>query len=247
MVAAVGLVLGPVLGRGARTDRVASGCSGSTCRFALVGSLWGGLVLSELAKAATMSAALDPFGTLTFVGRPGGGSCSACRRAACRGGSDPVVIVSLGPRPPCLLPLFVLIEDRGGRAPCSTSRSSKTACSPPPRAAAFINGAVRALRSCSCSSSTSRGAQGDSPLTAGIKLAPMAIGMLIASPLAGVWADRRWVAPWLAALGMVCLGGGAGRDDHPGARGPRTGRGAVWLFVVGVGSGHVQLAQTPPP
>ena len=30
-----------------------------------------------------------------------------------------------------------------------------------------------------------QGAQGDDPITAGIKLAPMAIGMLIASPLAG--------------------------------------------------------------
>ena len=36
-----------------------------------------------------------------------------------------------------------------------------------------------------------QGAQGDDPITAGIKLAPMAIGMLISSPLAGIWADRR--------------------------------------------------------
>ena len=35
-----------------------------------------------------------------------------------------------------------------------------------------------------------QGAQGDDPITAGIKLAPMAIGMLVASPLAGIWADR---------------------------------------------------------
>ena len=36
-----------------------------------------------------------------------------------------------------------------------------------------------------------QGVQGDSPILAGIKLAPLAIGMLIASPLAGIWADRR--------------------------------------------------------
>src|SRR5207302_9309243 len=47
-----------------------------------------------------------------------------------------------------------------------------------------------------------QGAQGADPLTAGIELAPMAIGMLIASPLAGVWADRRG-ARMRAALGVV--------------------------------------------
>ena len=45
-----------------------------------------------------------------------------------------------------------------------------------------------------------QGAQGDDPITAGIKLAPMAIGMLISSPLAGIWADRHGSRA-LAALG----------------------------------------------
>ena len=36
-----------------------------------------------------------------------------------------------------------------------------------------------------------QGVQGDSPIVAGIKLAPLAIGMLFSSPLAGIWADRR--------------------------------------------------------
>ena len=47
-----------------------------------------------------------------------------------------------------------------------------------------------------------QGAQGDDPITAGIKLAPMAIGMLVASPLAGIWADRHGSRA-LAALGML--------------------------------------------
>ena len=47
-----------------------------------------------------------------------------------------------------------------------------------------------------------QGVQGDDPITAGIKLAPMAIGMLVASPLAGIWADRHG-SRTLAALGMV--------------------------------------------
>ena len=45
-----------------------------------------------------------------------------------------------------------------------------------------------------------QGAQGDYPITAGIKLTPLAIGMLIASPLAGIWADRHG-SRTLAALG----------------------------------------------
>ena len=47
-----------------------------------------------------------------------------------------------------------------------------------------------------------QGAQGDDPITAGIKLAPMAIGMLVASPLAGIWADRHG-SRTLAAAGML--------------------------------------------
>ena len=47
-----------------------------------------------------------------------------------------------------------------------------------------------------------QGAQGDDAVTAGIKLAPMAIGMLVASPLAGIWADRHG-SRLLAAGGMA--------------------------------------------
>ena len=41
-----------------------------------------------------------------------------------------------------------------------------------------------------------QGAQGDDPITAGIKLAPMAIGMLVSSPLAGLAADRHGSRAW---------------------------------------------------
>ena len=75
-----------------------------------------------------------------------------------------------------------------------------------------------------------QGAQGDDPITAGIKLTPMAIGMLIASPLAGIWADRHGSRA-LAALGMLVSAVGPGPDDHaPGATAP-TGRapcGCCW-------------------
>ena len=41
-----------------------------------------------------------------------------------------------------------------------------------------------------------QGAQGDDPILAGIKLAPMAVGMLIASPIAGIYADRHGSNSW---------------------------------------------------
>src|SRR5262249_17188530 len=47
-----------------------------------------------------------------------------------------------------------------------------------------------------------QGPQGQSPIMAGVELAPLAIGMLVASPIAGVIADRRG-SRGLAALGMV--------------------------------------------
>ena len=47
-----------------------------------------------------------------------------------------------------------------------------------------------------------QGDKGQDPITAGIELAPMAIGMLIASPIAGVYADRRG-SRMLSAAGMA--------------------------------------------
>ena len=35
-----------------------------------------------------------------------------------------------------------------------------------------------------------QGVHGDDPITAGLQLSPMAIGMLVSSPLAGVWAEK---------------------------------------------------------
>ena len=62
-----------------------------------------------------------------------------------------------------------------------------------------------------------QGAQGDDPITAGIKLAPMALGMLVASPLAGIWADRHGSRA-LAALGMLVSAARPCRDDDPAGR-----------------------------
>ena len=52
-----------------------------------------------------------------------------------------------------------------------------------------------------------QGPQGDDPIIAGLKLIPLAIGMLVASPIAGWWADRHGSrAP--AVLGMLLTAAG---------------------------------------
>src|SRR5262249_21281074 len=80
-----------------------------------------------------------------------------------------------------------------------------------------------------------QGVQGDSPIIAGVKLAPLAVGMLISSPLAGIWADRRG-SRGMAVLGMLVTAAGLalmttlGRDTTYVASG-------VYMFIVGIGSG----------
>ena len=64
-----------------------------------------------------------------------------------------------------------------------------------------------------------QGVKGDDPVLAGVKLAPLAIGMLIASPLAGIWADRHGSRA-LAALGMVVSAVALAGDDDARRRQP---------------------------
>ncbi len=87
-----------------------------------------------------------------------------------------------------------------------------------------------------------QGAQGDDPITAGVKLAPLALGMLVSSPLAGIYADRR-DSRVLASLGMVVTAVGLvgmtwlQRDSSYWI-------GAFWLAVVGIGSGMFNSPNT---
>ena len=87
-----------------------------------------------------------------------------------------------------------------------------------------------------------QGAQGDSPITAGIKLAPMAIGMLVASPLAGIWADRHG-SRMLAALGMLISALALALMTTLQAHSPYW-QSMLWLGLVGVGSGMFNSPNT---
>jgi MFS family permease len=160
-------------------------------------------------------------------------------RGGISGWNDPVVIGGLVAGA-VLLPTFVAIERRG-RAPMLDLTIFKNRLFAAATGAAFINGLSRfALMFIFVF--YFQGAQGDDPITAGIKLAPLAIGMLVSSPIAGLWADRRG-SRGLAALGMVVSAAGlaAMTTLEPGSPYIES---TLWLFTVGVGSGMFNSPNT---
>ncbi|MGZ6644789.1 MAG: MFS transporter, partial [Solirubrobacteraceae bacterium] len=139
-----------------------------------------------------------------------------------------------------LLPLWVLIE-RHGRAPMLDLTIFENKLFAAATGAAFINGLSRfALMFVFVF--YFQGAQGDDPITAGIKLTPMAIGMLISSPAAGVYADRRG-SRTLAALGMLLSAVALALMTTLQPHSPFW-QSALWLLIVGIGSGMFNSPNT---
>jgi EmrB/QacA subfamily drug resistance transporter len=236
MVAAIGLVLGPVLG-GALVAISWHWVFWFNVPFGIAGAVWGGLVLHELAKRDSVRG-LDMLGTVTFViGLTG--LVLGISKGGIAGWSDPVVIAGLIAGV-VLLPLFVAIEHRG-RAPMLDLTIFRNRLFAAATGAAFINGLSRfALMFVFVF--YFQGAQGDDPITAGIKLSPMAVGMLISSPLAGLWADRHG-SRVLAALGMVVTAAGLALMTTLQIHSPYW-QSSVWLFAVGIGSGMFNSPNT---
>jgi len=138
------------------------------------------------------------------------------------------------------LPTFVVVE-RHHKAPMLDLSIFNNRLFSTSAAGAFINGLARfALMFLFVF--YFQGVQGDSPILAGIKLAPLAIGMLISSPLAGLWADRRG-SRMLAVMGMLVTAAGLAlmttldRDTSYLASG-------VYMFIVGIGSGMFNSPNT---
>src|SRR5206468_6771387 len=139
-----------------------------------------------------------------------------------------------------LLPAFVLIE-RSQRAPMLDLEIFRNRMFSAATGAAFINGLSRfALMFLFVF--YFQGAQGDDPITAGIKLSPMAMGMLVSSPGAGLWADRRG-SRTLAALGMLVGAAGLALMTTLEPHSPYW-QSTLWLFIVGVGSGMFNSPNT---
>src|SRR4051812_36708218 len=236
MVAAVGLVIGPVLG-GALVAISWHWVFWFNVPFALIGSLWAFSILRELAKPDRVRG-YDIPGVVLFVAGLTG-FVYGLSRAGLSGWSDPLTIggIVVGV---VLLPLFVLNE-RHHRAPMLDLSIFNNRLFSAATAAAFINGLSRfALMFLFVF--YFQGVKGDDPIKAGIELAPMAVGMLIASPLAGIYADKRGsrlLAAWgmlvggLALIGMTTLGVHTAYFWS-----------ALWLFIVGVGSGMFNSPNT---
>jgi EmrB/QacA subfamily drug resistance transporter len=236
MVAAVGLVIGPVLG-GALVAISWHWVFWFNVPLALAGSAWAALILREL-TGRDEDTRFDFAGTATFlVGLTG--LVLGISKGGISGWNNPVVIGGLVAAV-VLMPAFVLIE-RHHQAPMLDLSIFQNRLFSAASAAAFINGLARfALMFVFVF--YFQGVQGNSPILAGIKLAPLAVGMLIASPLAGIWADRRG-SRGMAVAGMLVQALGLAlmttlqRDTAylaPGA----------YMFIVGVGSGMFNSPNT---
>jgi EmrB/QacA subfamily drug resistance transporter len=234
MVAAIGTVLGPVVG-GALVAISWRWAFWFNAPLSLLGTLWAAVSLRELASRDDVRG-FDPFGTLTYlVGITG--LAFALSKAGLSGWTDPGVIIGLVAAA-VLLPLFVLVERRV-RAPMLDLAIFADRMFAAASAAALINGLARfALMFLFVI--YFQGPQGYSPIAAGVRIAPLAAGMLVASPIAGWVADRRGsrtlaasgmgltalglvlltnlqvnTAYWVAALGLAVVGVGSGLFNSP--------------------------------
>ena len=236
MVAAIGLVLGPVLG-GALVAISWHWVFWFNVPLALGGAAWGALVLRELAKPDSVRG-YDVLGTTTFVlGLTG--LVLGVSRGGLSGWNDPIVIGGLAASM-VLLPAWVLVESRSD-APMLDLHIFKDRLFAAATASAFINGLARfALMFLFVF--YFQGAQGNSPIAAGIKLIPLALGMLIASPIAGIYADRHG-SRTLAAIGMLVSAAGLAAMTTLQVHTPYWQSG-LWLLIVGVGSGMFNSPNT---
>ena len=236
MVAAIGLVIGPVLG-GALVAISWQWVFWFNVPLGLIGAIWGALVLREL-SSRDPERGLDLLGTAVFLAGLTG-LVYGISKGGLSGWTEPVVIWSLVAAA-VLLPAFVLIEHEAA-APMLDLSIFKNRLFAAATAAAFINGLSR-FALLFVFVFYFQGVMGDDPITAGIKLTPMAIGMLVSSPLAGIWADRRG-SRMLAALGMLVSAAALAGMTTLGQDSPYW-QSTLWLGLVGIGSGMFNSPNT---
>jgi EmrB/QacA subfamily drug resistance transporter len=236
MVAAVGLVIGPVLG-GALVAISWHWVFWFNVPLAVAGSVWAGVVLHEL-SSPDPERHLDLLGTSVYVlGLTG--LVLGISKGGLSGWNNATVVTSLIVAA-VLLPLFLLIE-RSQRAPMLDLTIFRDKLFAAASGAAFINGLSRfALMFIFVF--YFQGPQGDTPIIAGLKLAPMAVAMLISSPLAGIVADRHG-SRGLAAAGMVVTAAALALMTTLQIHSPYWQSG-LWLFFVGIGSGMFNSPNT---
>jgi EmrB/QacA subfamily drug resistance transporter len=236
MVAGVGLVLGPVLG-GALVEISWHWVFWFNVPFGIAGSLWAAIVLRELVRPE-VEHRFDWPGTITFVV-----GLTGLTYGISRGGivnwNDAHTIVALA-LAATLLPAFLVIERRAPSPMLDLTLFADRGFAAA-TGAAFLAGLSRfALTFVFVL--YFQGALGDDPIVAGVKLAPLALGMLISSPLAGAYADRHG-ARTLAAAGMVISAIGLIGMTTLGT-GSSYWLTATWLLINGLGSGMFNSPNT---
>jgi len=236
MVAAVGLVLGPVLG-GLLVEISWHWVFWFNVPLGLLGTAWAWLILRELV-VPEKEHRFDWWGTVTFVV-----GLTGLTYGVSRGGllswTDTLTLAGIA-FGVVLLPLFILVERRVAEPMLDLSLFRDRGFSSA-TGAAFLGGLSR-FSLTFVFVLYFQGALGDDPILAGVKLAPLAVGMLISSPLAGRYADRHG-ARLLAAAGLVVSGVGM-----VGMTMLDTGTAyavtAGWLLLTGLGSGMFNSPNT---
>jgi EmrB/QacA subfamily drug resistance transporter len=236
MIAGIGLVLGPVLG-GALVQISWHWVFWFNVPLGLAGTIWAAMVLQELVRPE-LDRRFDWWGTVTFVvGLTG--LTLGISRGGIVGWNDALTIGSLVAAV-VLLPAFVLIERRAVAPMLDLSLFADRGFAAA-TGAAFLSGLSRfALTFVFVL--YFQGALGDDPILAGVKLAPLALGMLVSSPLAGAYADRHG-ARTLAAAGLVISGVGMAGMTTLGT-GTSYWWAALWLLITGLGSGMFNSPNT---
>ena len=236
MVAAVGLVLGPVLG-GLLVEISWKWVFWFNVPLGLLGTLWGSLVLRELVRPEGEQS-FDWASTVAMVAGLTG-LTYGISRGGLVGWGDALTLVPIAAAL-VLLPAFVLIERRAASPLLDLSLFADRGFSSA-TAASFVAGLSR-FSLTFVFVLYFQGALGDDPILAGVKLAPLALGMLISSPLAGRWADRHG-ARMLAALGLVVSGVGMAGMTVLDTGTPYALTAAL-LFLTGIGSGMFNSPNT---
>jgi EmrB/QacA subfamily drug resistance transporter len=229
MIAAAGIVVGPVLG-GALVAISWHWVFWFNVPFALLGALWSRLILHDVASRST-ERGLDVLGSACYlVGLTG--LTLALSKGGLSSWTHPLVLGGFAAAA-VLLPLFLVVEARTSSPILDLTlfrdRLFSAACG-----AAFLNGFVRVALTF-LFVFYFQGPQEQSPLMAGLELAPLALAMLVASPLAGLIADRHG-SRGLAALGFLLNGIATAGMTTLGAHSPYW-QSAIWLTIVGIGAG----------
>lgn len=236
MVAGIGLVAGPVLG-GALVRLSWHWVFWFNVPLGLIGTAWAALVLKELV-VPEHEQRFDWLGTATFVGGLTGLTLGMSRGGLV-GWSDTITVVSLLIAV-VLLPLFLLVERRTAEPMLDLSLFSDRGFNAA-TGAAFLSGLSR-FSLTFLFVLYFQGAIGDDPILAGVKLAPLAAGMLISSPIAGRHADRHG-ARSLSAIGLAVSAVGMAMMASLQV-GTSYWLTATYLLIVGVGSGMFNSPNT---